>query len=68
MPVLRFPHIPTRFASGGWLTVAEWGSQPVNAPETPTISSALRPLPPAITSVERAARDYSRDRLSFLDK
>ena len=20
MPVIRFPHIPTRFASGGWLT------------------------------------------------
>jgi hypothetical protein len=47
MPVLRFPHIPPRFASRGWLTVAEWGSLPINAPETPTIASAARPLPPA---------------------
>jgi hypothetical protein len=28
MPVLRFPHIPTRFASGGWLTTRAELSNP----------------------------------------
>jgi len=60
MPVsLRFPHIPTRFASGGRLTVAEWGSRPVNAPEAPTISPALRPMPLAVAGVGYVARGYS---------
>ena len=38
MPVVSGSHAsPTRFASGGRLTVAEWGSRPVNAPGAPTI-------------------------------
>ena len=61
MPVLRFPHLPTRFASGGWLTVPSGAVQPVNAPETPTVSPALRPLSLALTSVGRAARSCLRD-------
>ena len=65
MPVLRFPHIPTRFASGGWLTVPSGADQPVNAPEAPTISPALRPMPLAVASVGYAARDYSRDSSLF---
>jgi hypothetical protein len=68
VPVLRFPHIPTRFASGGWLTVPSGAAQPVNAPETPTISPALRPLPLALTSVGRAARSYLRDSALFCPK
>ena len=63
MPVLRLAHIPTRFASGGWLTLPSGADQPVNAPETPTISTispALRPLPLAITGVGRAARSCLR--------
>jgi hypothetical protein len=68
MPVLGFPRIPTRIASGGRLIVAEWGSQPVNARETPTISPALRPLSLAVTSVGRAARSTPRDSLPFCHK
>jgi predicted dehydrogenase len=68
MPVLRFLHVPTRFASGGWLTVPSGAAQPVNAPETPTISLALRPLSLALTSVGRAARSYVRDSSLFCHK
>ena len=68
MPVLRFPHIPTRFASGGRLTVPSGADQPVNAPETPTISPALRPLPLAVASVGCVAREYSRDSALFSHK
>jgi hypothetical protein len=68
VPVLWCPHIPTRFASGGWLTLPSGADQPVNAPETPTISPALRPLPLALTSVGRAARRYLRDNALFCRK
>ena len=68
MPVLRFPHIPTRFASRGWLTVPRGAAQPVNAPETPTVSPALRPLPLALSSVGRAARRYLHDSALFCRK
>jgi hypothetical protein len=43
MPVLRLAHLPTRFASGGWLTLPSGAVQPVNAPEAPTIPLAPRP-------------------------
>jgi len=46
MPVFRFPRIPPRFASGGRLTLPRGADQPVNAPGVPTISPALRPMPP----------------------
>jgi hypothetical protein len=52
-------HPSTRFASGGWLTVPSGADQPVNVPETPTISPALRPMPLAVTNVGYAARGYS---------
>ena len=68
MPVLRFPHMPTGFASGGWLTTPSGAAQPVNAPETPTISPASRPLPLALTSVGRAARSFLRDSALFCHK
>jgi hypothetical protein len=61
MPVLRFPHIPTRFASGGRLTGAAWGSRPVNAPGAPTMSPALRPLPLLSPALRRVARGFPRD-------
>ena len=50
MPVLRFPCVPTRFASGGRWPVTIWGSRTVSAPGASTfpstISLAARPLPP----------------------
>jgi hypothetical protein len=54
MPVLRCPHISPQFASGGWLTVAEWGSRPVNVPEAPTIPLAPGQKPGACLSLSPA--------------
>src|SRR5262252_5747330 len=51
-----------------WVDNQRGAVRPVNAPETPTISLALRPLPLAVTSVGRAARDYSRDSSLFCHK
>jgi hypothetical protein len=70
MPVLRFPHIPPRFASGGWLTLPSGAVQPVNAQVAPTMPLAPvwgRSLPLTVASLS-ASLAIRRDRTIVLQR
>jgi hypothetical protein len=71
MPVLRFPHIPTRFASGGRLTICVGQSDPSTRqrhPRYPWPPAEAGSLSLAVASVGRAARGYPRDSSPFCHK
>jgi hypothetical protein len=66
MPVLRFPHIPPRFASEGWLTTSVGQSDPSTYqrhpryPDSRTESGACPSLSPALgTNLALTPRESS---------
>jgi hypothetical protein len=71
MPVLRFPHIPTWFSSGGRLTVAEWGSRPVYvqvAPTIPQLRLGGQSLPLTVASLSTLLAVTPRDSSLYCHK
>src|SRR5258708_7474964 len=56
---LRFPRIPYPVRIGRPADNQSGAVRPVNVPEAPTMSPAVRPLPLAVARVGYAARGYS---------